>query len=143
MDWSQVSRSQWMVAGGALVAVISTLFLDWYSVTVDFGPISHTFGANAWDVNAVGKLAVLGSLVMLALAVLLFVPNTVQLPLPLPQAILGASAFTALMVVIEFIDHHSHTAFGLWLTLIAALVAAYGAFEMGGRLAMPTRPTSS
>ena len=80
---------------------------------------------------------------LLALAVLLFVPNTVQLPVPLPQAILVAAAFTALMAVLEFIDHHSHTAIGLWLTLIASLVAAYGAFELGGRLAMPSRPASS
>lgn len=143
MDWAQVSRSQWMVAGGALVAAICTLFFDWYAVTISIGPISHTFGLSAWDVNAVGKLAVLGSLVMVALAVLLFVPNTVQLPVPLPQAILVAAAFTALMVVLEFIDHHSHTAFGFWLTLIASLVAAYGAFELGGRLAMPSRSTSS
>ena len=42
------------------------------------------------------------------------------------------------MVIFEFIDHHSHTAIGLWLTLIAALVAAYGAYEMGGRFAMPS-----
>ena len=143
MDWSQVSRSQWMVGGGALVAVISTLFLDWYSISESVGPITVSASASAWDVNALGKLAVLGSLVMLALAVVLFVPNAVQLPVPLPQAILVASAFTAVMAVLEFIDHHSHTAIGLWLTLIASVVAAYGAFELGGRLAMPSRPTSS
>jgi hypothetical protein len=142
MDWSQVSRSQWMVAGGTLVTVISTLFLDWYSITAHIGPISVSASASAWDVNALGKLAVLGSLVMLALAVLLFVPNTVQLPVPLPQAILVASVFTALMAVFEFIDHHSHTAIGLWLTLIAALVSAYGAFEMGGRVRVPTGSSS-
>ena len=50
---------------------------------------------------------------------------------------LVVSAFTALMVMFEFIDIHSHTALGLWLTLIGALVAAYGAYEMGGRLSMP------
>jgi undecaprenyl pyrophosphate phosphatase UppP len=80
--------------------------------------------------------------VLLAGAVLMFVPNTVALPLPLPQALLIAAAFTAVMVIFEFIDHHSHTAFGLWLTLIGALVAAYGAFEMGGRVRVPTGPTA-
>ena len=53
------------------------------------------------------------------------------------MAMLVASAFTAVMVVLEFIDHHSRTSIGLWLTLVASLVAAYGAFEMGGRIAMP------
>lgn len=139
MDWSKVSRSQWMVVGGTIVALIGTLFLDWYSISVNigsFGTVSAS--ASAWDVNFIGKLAVLGSLVMLAGAVLLFVPNGPALPVPLPMAILVASAFTALMCVFEFIDHHSHTAIGLWLTLVAALVAAYGAFEMGGRFAMPS-----
>ena len=97
----------------------------------------------AWDTNFIGKLAVLGSLVMLAGAVLLFIPNAPELPVPLPMAILVASAFTALMVVFEFIDHHSHTSIGLWLTLVASIVAAYGAYEMGGRFAMPSRTTSS
>lgn len=143
MDWSQVSRSQWMVAGGTVCAVIGTLILEWYSFSVTFpgiGTISKGF--NAWDVNALGKLAVLGSLVMLAGTVLLFIPNPPQLPIPLPMGILGASAFTAVMVVLEFIDHHSGTSIGLWLTLVAAIVSAYGAYEMGGRLAMPSRTTS-
>jgi hypothetical protein len=142
MDWSQVSRSQWMVGGGAVVAVISTLFLDWYSISAHIGPITVSASANAWDVNTLGKLAVLGSLVLFALAVVMFVPNTLQLPVPLPQAILVAGAFTALMAVLEFIDHHSHTAIGLWLTLISSAVAAYGAFELGGRVRVPTRTAS-
>ena len=61
----------------------------------------------------------LGSLVMLAVAVLMFIPNPPQLPFSLPMAMLAASAFTAVMVVLEFIDHHSGTSIGLWLTLVA------------------------
>ncbi len=143
MDWSQVPRSQWMVAGGTICALIGTLILDWYSFSVTF-PVIGTIskGFNAWDVNAIGKLAVLGSLVMLAGAVLLFIPNPPELPFSLPMGILAASAFTAVMVVLEFIDHHSGTSIGLWLTLVAAIVAAYGAYEMGGRLAMPSRTSS-
>jgi hypothetical protein len=143
MDWSQVSRSQWIVVGGTLAAVIGSLFLDWYSITVNLGPLGHvSASASAWDTNALGKLAVIGSLVLLAGVVLLFVPNSPELPIALPQALLLAAAFTALMVVFEFIDHHSHTAFGLWLTLIGALVAGYGAFEMGGRVRVPSGTTT-
>jgi hypothetical protein len=143
MDWSQVSRSQWLVVGGTIAALIGTLFLDWYSITVDLGPLGHiSASAGAWDTNALGKLAVIGSLVLLAGVVLMFVPNTVALPIPLPQALLIVAAFVAVMVIFEFIDHHSHTAIGLWLTLIGALVAAYGAFEMGGRVRVPTGPTA-
>jgi len=133
VDVSKLSRAHWLAIGGTVAAALGALIFDWYSISI--GPFSVS--ASAWDVNAIGKLAVLGSLVMLAGAALLLIPNTLELPIPLPQALLGASAFTALMVVIEFLDHHSHTAFGLWLTLIGALVAAYGAFELGGRLSVP------
>ena len=132
---SNVTRSMWIVIGGTVATLLGTLLLDWYSVTITFGPISRSVGAGAWDTGTIGKLAVLGSLVMLVGVVLLFVPN-VDLPFPLPMALLAVSAFTALMVVLKFIDIHSDTALGLWLSLVGALVAAYGAYEMGGRFSM-------
>ena len=140
MDTSKITRSMWIAIGGTAATLIGTLFLDWYSGYI--GPIA--VGVGAWDVSGgFGKLAVLGSLVMLAALALLLMPAPPALPMTPAVLLLGASAFTALMVVLEFIDHHSHTAFGFWLTLIASLVAAYGAFELGGRLAMPSRSTSS
>jgi len=95
------------------------------------------------DRGVVGKLAVLGSLVMLAGVVLLFLPNPPELPVPLPMLLLAASGFTALMAVFKFIDHHSGTSIGLWLTLIGGIVAAYGAYEMGGRINIPTTTSES
>ncbi len=138
MDMSKITRSMWIVLGGTIATLIGTLLLDWYSVTISFGPIQRSLGAGAWDMGTIGKLAVLGSLVMLAGAVLMLVPNPPELPIPLPMAMLGVSAFTALMVVLKFIDIHSDTALGLWLTLIGSLVATYGAYEMGGPLSMPS-----
>lgn len=133
MDTSKITRSMWIAIGGTAATLIGTLFLDWYSITV--GPFTASIGA--WDVNGLGKLAVLGSLVMLAALALLFMPAPPALPMTPAVLLLGASAFTALMVVLEFIDHHSHTALGLWLSLVGAIVAAYGAVEMGGRLSVP------
>ena len=142
MDWSQVSRSQWIVVAGTVATLIGALFLDWYSITVSLGALGHiSASTGAWDANALGKLAVIGSLVMLAGVILMFIPN-VQLPIALSQALLVAAAFTALMVIFEFIDHHSHTAAGLWLTLIGSLVTAYGAYEMGGRISVPSGSSS-
>ena len=86
MDWSQVSRSQWIVVAGTVATLIGALFLDGYSITVSLGALGHiSASTGAWDANALGKLAVIGSLVMLAGTILLFIPN-VQLPIPLPQA---------------------------------------------------------
>ena len=138
MDMSKVTRSMWIVVGGTVATLLGTLILDWYSVSVGFGQFHVSASIGAWDTGTIGKLAVLGSLVMLAGAVLLFVPNPPELPVPLPMAMLAISAFTALMVVLKFIDIHSHTAIGIWVTLIGALVAAYGAYEMGGRLSRPS-----
>ena len=134
MDMSNVTRSMWIVVGGTIATLIGTLLLPWYSAS--FGPIS--IDISAWDTGAIGKLAVLGSLVMVAGVVLMFVPNPPELPIPLPMAMLAVSAFTALMVVLKFIDIHSDMAIGLWLSLIGSLVAAYGAYEMGGRLSVPS-----
>ena len=79
----------------------------------------------------------LGSLVMLAGVVLMFVPNPPELPFPLPMAMLVAARSRPLMVVLEFLDHHSDTATRhLGSRCSAALVAAYGAYEMGGRFSM-------
>jgi drug/metabolite transporter (DMT)-like permease len=142
MDMSNVTRSMWIVVGGTAATLIGTLLLDWYSVTKSItvqgiGTLATaSASAGAWDMGSVGKLAVLGSLVMLAGVVLLFIPNPPELPFALPMAILVVSAFTALMVVLKFIDLHHDTALGLWLTLVGALVAAYGAYEMGGRFSM-------
>jgi len=142
MDMSKVTRSMWIVVGGTAATLIGTLLLDWYSVTKSItvqgiGTLATaSASAGAWDMGSVGKLAVLGSLVMLAGVVLLFIPNPPELPFALPMAILVVSAFTALMVVLKFIDIHQDTALGLWLTLVGALVAAYGAYEMGGRFSM-------
>ncbi|HYX84830.1 MAG TPA: hypothetical protein VE777_07655 [Gaiellales bacterium] len=138
MDMSRITRSMWIVIGGTAAAVIGALFLDWYSITAHVGPLSISASASAWSVNALGKLAVLGSVVMLAGVVLLFVPG-VELPVPLPMALLVASAFTLVMVILEFLDHHSNTAIGLWVTLVGSAVATYGAYEMGGRITVPSR----
>jgi hypothetical protein len=138
MDMSTVSRSVWIVVGGTIVTLLGTLLFDWYSASVGFGQFHVSVSVSAWDTGTVGKLAVLGSLVMLAGAVLMFIPNPPELPIPLPMAMLAVSAFTALMVVLKFIDHHGDTAIGIWMSLIGALVAAYGAYEMGGRLSMPS-----
>jgi hypothetical protein len=139
MDMSKITRSMWIVVGGTVVTLIGTLLLDWYAVSVGFGQFHVSASVGAWDTGTIGKLAVLGSLLMLVGMVLMLISNPPELPVPLPMAVLALSAFTALMVVLKFLDHHSDTALGLWLSLIGALVAAYGAYEMGGgRVGMPS-----
>ena len=142
MDLSKIERSHWIAIGGTALVIIGIIILPWYSISI--GPFSAD--VYAWDVNIWGKLAFLGMLVMIACVVVILLPNPPDLsalPVPIPMALLGASAFTVLMVIIEWIDHHSYVAIGFYLTLIGSIVAAYGAFELGGRLSLPSGTGSS
>lgn len=127
-DASKLSRAHWIVVGGAAVTFIAVLFFSWYSISV--GPFTAT--ASAWDTGGIGKLAVLGGIALAAVAVAIVLDVQEQVPFPLSTAALVLALFVVLMVIIKFLQHHSHTSYGLWITLIAALVAAYGAYELGG-----------
>jgi MFS family permease len=135
MDLSKIGRNTWIMVGGTIGVFLGIVVFPWYSVSI--GPFSSDL--YAWDVNSWGKLAWLGMLVMIVGVVVLLLPNPPELPVPAGTVVLGASGFTAVMVVIEWLDHHSYTAFGLYLSLVGALVAAYGAFAAGHRVSMPTR----
>jgi hypothetical protein len=139
VDLSNLSRGHWLVLGGTVGTLIGTLFLPWYSVSV--GPFS--VDVSAWDTGVLGKLAVLAMLLMVAGCVVFALGMTDQLPVPLPMAMLGLGVFEALMPILKWIDVHTATALGLYLTLIAGLVAAYGAFELGGRIHVPTSTSST
>ena len=138
MDLSKIGRNDWIVIGGTIGTFLGIVLFPWYSVSV--GPFSSDL--YAWDVNIWGKLAWLGMLVMIVGVVLLLLPHFMQSPpdspFPAGTLVLVGSVFTAVMVVIEWLDHHSYTSFGLYLSLVAAIVTAYGAFAAGHRVSMPT-----
>ena len=91
---------------------------------------------SAWDTGALGKLAVLGALLLGATAVAIVMNLQEQVPFPLATAALALGAFVFLMAILKFIDVHSYTSFGLWLTVIASAVATYGGYELEGHTAL-------
>ena len=142
MDMSNVTRSMWIVIGGTIATLLGTLLFDWYSITRSVTVegrrhnrererqrqrMGHRLDRQAGSAGIARDARRRHPHVH---------PQPAELPVPLPMAMLGVSAFTALMVVLKFIDIHSDTALGLWLSLIGSLVAAYGAYEMGGRFSM-------
>ena len=135
METSHLKRGHWLVVGGAVVTLISVLFFSWYSIAV--GPISVS--VSAWDTGALGKLAVLGALLLAATAVAIVMNLQEQVPFPLATAALALGAFVFLMAILKFIDVHSYTSFGLWLTVIASAVATYGGYELEGHTAFARR----
>jgi hypothetical protein len=129
-----MTRGHWLVVAGTIGALVGTLFLSWYSVSV--GPFSAD--VSAWDTGVLGKLAVIGMLLMVAGVVVVALGMESQVPVPIPQGMLVLGVFVALMAVFKWIDVHQDTALGLYLTIVSGAVAAYGAYELGGAgMAMP------
>jgi hypothetical protein len=128
-DPASVSRATWIAAGGSLVLLIS-VFLDWYKASGSVGGISYSVSQGGWDTGALAKLVALLALIMIAALVIeLFVP-TVTLPLPSSLIVIGAAALSFLFIVIKLLDKPSGAslAYGIFVALIAAAVAAYGGY---------------
>ncbi len=137
-DIAHMKRGHWLVVGGAAVTLIAVLFFSWYSVSYGGISIGNTkisggsVSVSAWDTGTIGKFAVLGALLLAAVAVGLVLKVQDQIPFPLSTAALVLGAFVCLMVLIKFLQHHSYTSFGLYLTFVAAAVATYGGYELEG-----------
>jgi hypothetical protein len=145
MDFSAVSRSVWISAGGALVLLIS-VFLNWYtaSASIKIANVSQSYSASGsgWDSGTTAKLVALLALIALAAWVIeLFVP-TVDLPFPAWMIAGGAGAISVLFVLFKVVSkpggnisvdapgiHASvGTAYGIWIALLAAIAVVVGAY---------------
>jgi hypothetical protein len=138
-DFAAVPRSAWISAGGAFILLIS-VFFSWYTVSVHAGPLSISKSGSGWDTTDVAKLVALLALVALAVwAVDLFADN-VNLPWP-PSIIAGACGVLATLLVLYRIVSKPGdlggplptgvsvgTAWGIYLSLIAAIVVVVGAY---------------
>jgi hypothetical protein len=129
MDFSKLSREDWMVGGGGILLVLDLLILPWYSVSV-FGHSFTSTGTGAPD----GFFAVLALLLVLVVVVDLalerFSPQT-QLPTtPLGRTMTRVAALgvAALCLIIKFLDHTSNFGFGFFLAVILMIVTLVGAW---------------
>ena len=136
MDFSKLSREDWMVGGGAIVLIIDILFLAWHSV----GPfdLSGTDSPGGiWGVLAL--IVTIAVVVDLALA--RFSPSTVvpttQLGRDMTRA--AAAGLVLLLVLIKLIDSTSFLAYGTWVGIILAVVITAGAWLNAQGKATPTR----
>jgi hypothetical protein len=145
VDFSAVSRSVWISAGGALVLLIS-VFLSWYTATasIKIANVSQSFSASGsgWDSGATAKFVALLALIALAAWVIeLFVP-TVGLPFPAWMIAGAAGAISVLFVLFKVeskpggnitvdapgIHASVGTAYGIWIALLAAIAVVVGAY---------------
>ncbi len=122
-----------LVAGISSIVVLVSLFLPWYSFTIDLptGPETHTYGALS---SLAGGFRFL-ILVLSVLTVGLLLAKTMwrsepRLPLPQWQVLVGLTGLQLLLVVIAFLAAPAGLSTGeagAGLGLIASVVATVGA----------------
>lgn len=139
MDFSKLSREDWMVGGGALILIIDLLFLAWHSVG-PFDLVGTDAPGGAW-----GVLALIATIIVLVdLALARFSPATqiptTQLGRDLTRTAIAAVAL--LFVIIKLIDNTSYLAYGTWVGLILAIIIVVGAWLNAQGKATPTSKPS-
>jgi hypothetical protein len=135
VDFSKLSREDWMVGGGSIVLIIDILFLAWHSV----GPFDLS-GTDApggiWGVLAlIVTIAVVVDLVLARFSPTTVVPTT-QLGRDMTRA--AAAGLVLLLVLIKLIDSTSFLAYGTWVGIILAVVIAAGAWLNAQGKSTPT-----
>jgi hypothetical protein len=135
MNLTKVSRNDWIVVGGFILAFVGTLGA-WYTVHVDILGQKASASVNGWHGAYLGWLVFLLCLAAAVLA--LSKALNVSLPLPAPVLILGCGAVSALLVLIRLVivpgagfaagvaGVHVGRGWGIWITLIATIVVAVG-----------------
>jgi hypothetical protein len=132
VNFSDVSRDDWILGGVALLLVIDLLFLPWFSISV--GPFSASLTATDAPDGWLAILAVLAALaVIVDLGVERLSPGTT-----LPN-IRGSrtetrfvlAAVAALFVVLKFLFHihFSDFGFGFWLGIVLTVGLVYVALQ--------------
>src|SRR6185312_4979351 len=110
------------------VVLFISVFFSWYKVS--FGGLSAS--TSGWHAVDTAKLVALLALIAIAALVIeMFVP-TVTLPLPASLIVIGCGVLAFLLVLLKMVSHPGggavSLAWGIYLSLIAAAVTAYGGY---------------
>jgi len=131
VDFSKLSRDDWMVGGGGILLIIFLFALPFYSVS--FGPYSSTFAATSSPASIWGILAlILAIVVVVDWALALFSPQT-QIPTSaLGRELTRASVAGAIVVLllIKLVLHTGYLGWGCFVDIIVAAVVTYGAWAL-------------
>ena len=151
MDFSKLSREDWMVGGGGIVLIISLLFFSWYS----FGGVTvggQSFGGGSASATSApyaiwGILALIVTILVVAdLALARFSPATqvptTQLGRDLTRA--AAVGLVAFLLLIKFIAHVGSFGFGFFIDVIFVIVVFTGAWmNAQGKSTTVSRPPAA
>ena len=137
MDTSRVTTGD-MIAGVGGVVLLISLFLPWYSVSVDVAGFSASESANGWE--ALGFIDILLFLVAVVAIGVPVAKAAGSLPddVPGPLLVLAAGGLAVLLVLFRLVDLPTpdlgggvdfSRKFGIFLGLIAAVGVAYGGWR--------------
>jgi uncharacterized membrane protein len=132
VKFDSVSRDDWILAGLALLLVISLLFLPWFSIS--FGPFSATLTATDAPDGWLGILAVLATVALIAdLGVERLSPGTAlpNIGGSRTQTRFVLACVAALFVALKFLFHihFSDFGFGFYVAIIVAAALVWVALQ--------------
>jgi hypothetical protein len=154
MDTSRLTTGD-MIAGLGGVALLISLFLPWYGVSVDIAGVSLSESGNGWEVlgfiDMLLFLISIGAIAIVAARAAGVLPDDVSAPVLL----LGLGALAVLLVLYRIIDIPTDgdvpaqvdlsRKLGIFIALLAAGAVAYGGWRTNaesphGRLAADPPP---
>ena len=131
MDFSKLSREDWMVGGGSILLIIFLFALPFYSYS--YGPYTATAAATSAPASIWGILALIVAIVILVdWALQVFSPETAIPTTPLGRELTRAAAggLVVLLLLLKLILHTSYLGWGCFVDIIVALVVTYGAWAI-------------
>jgi hypothetical protein len=154
MDTSRLTTGD-MIAGLGGVALLISLFLPWYGVSVDIAGVSLSESGNGWEV--LGFIDILLFLISIGVIAIVAARAAGVLPddVPAPVLLLGLGALAVLLVLYRIIDIPTDgdvpaqvdlsRKLGIFIALLAAGAVAYGGWRTNaesprGRLAADPPP---
>ena len=139
MDFSKLSREDWMVGGGGILLIIFLFALPFYSVSA-FG-VTATAAATSSPASIWGIIAlILAIVVVVDWALSVFSPET-QIPTTnLGRGLTRAAVagIIVLLLLLKLVLHTGWLGWGCFVDIIVAAIVTYGAWALAQGKATPT-----
>ena len=150
MDFSKLSREDWMVGGGGIALALSLLIFAWYSaggqtvngITYGGGSAAATSAPYAiWGILAlIVTIVVVADLALARFSAATTVPTT-ALGRDMTRA--AAAGLVALLLVIKFFAHVGSFGFGFVLDVILTIIVVAGAWMNAQGMSTRIGPAAS
>jgi hypothetical protein len=152
VDTSKLTLGE-QIAAASGIALLIVMFLPWYGVDVNVGPLSASESANAWE-----ALSFIDILLFLIAVVAIGVPvakamGSLPDDIPGPMLVLAAGGLGVLLVLFRLIDLPTPDIsaagvdfgrkIGIFLGLIATAGIAYGGWRANEESPVSTTPAST